>query len=348
MRKFRNGLLFQIGLLWSLVTLLFLLFRLLGDPSRMIAGQRSDAGTLASIRKQYHLDDPIGIQYLSYLNDLSPISINGIHHKPSVPFTWIIKLKSRGVMIKYPDLGFSFQTRRPVIYLILERLPGTLILAVSSMVLALGIGIPSGIIAALSFGRWPDRILSVIAMLGVSAPSFVVAIGLIWAFAIYLGSNTGLPMTGFLWEADLWTQGYIWNFSTLILPTLALGLRPLSVILQLTRSSMLEVLTLDYIRTAKAKGVNYFTIIFFHALPNALNPVITAASGWFAALLSGVFFIELLFDWQGLGKLTVGALQQSDFPLLMGCVLTVGIIFMVIQQGTDVLNYALDPRQRKN
>ena len=138
------------------------------------------------------------------------------------------------------------------------------------------------------------------------------------------------------------------NLKNLILPTITLGIRPLAIIVQLTRSSMLEVLSLDYIRTAKAKGLSSYAIIFNHALRNALNPVVTAVSGWFASLMAGAFFVEYIFGWNGLGKVTVDALELSDFPVVMGAVLFIAFLFVIINILVDILYGFLDPRVKLN
>jgi peptide/nickel transport system permease protein len=160
-----------------------------------------------------------------------------------------------------------------------------------------------------------------------------------------LGEYTGLNLSGSLYDYDPF-YGRILNLSNLILPALTLGLRPLSIIVQLTRSSMLDVLSKDYIRTAKAKGLTNRQIIWNHALRNALNPVVTAVSGWFASLMAGAFFVEYIFGWNGLGKVTVDALELSDLPVVMGAVLFIAMIFVVINILVDVLYAVLDPRVR--
>lgn len=333
-----------IPLMWGLISLLFLLFQVLGDPVRMMAGQRSDLSTLESIRAEFRLDKPVWQQYLWYLNDLSPLGLTTKAHIESGNAISIIQGTEYTLALKRPELGISFQTRRPVLDMIGDKLPGTLALAVSAMTLAVVLGIGFGVIAAVHKDSFWDRSLSLISMLGVSTPSFVAAVILIWVFVIVFGEYTGLPLAGYWVQDAVFTEGYTYRFGAFILPTLALGVRPLSVIMQLTRSSMLEVAGQDYIRTARAKGLKPVQVWLRHALPNALNPVISSISGWFASLLAGVFFIEFMFDWQGLGRLTMDALQKSDYPVLSGCILFVGFIFIFMNMLTDVLYRLTDPR----
>jgi len=334
----------SLPLIWGLVTLLFILFNLLGDPVRMVAGQRSDMATLESIRARLHIDRPLWQQYLWYLNDLSPIGISEVSYPPSGAYHVFHTSGDIHWVIRQPDLRYSFQTQRPVSSMIAEKIPGTMILAILSMCLAVFLGVSLGLWAAVKKDTFWDRGFSFIAMLGVSTPSFVSAVLFIWIFAIWAGDYSGLPISGYWIEEEIFGTGKVMYPSALVLPCLALGIRPLSVILQLTRSSMLEVLNQDYIRTARAKGLSAFIVLFRHALINALNPVITAVSGWFASLLAGVFFIEFMFDWQGLGKLTMDALSKNDYPVLSGCILFIGLVFVCMNIVADALYMLTDPR----
>jgi ABC-type dipeptide/oligopeptide/nickel transport system permease component len=160
-----------------------------------------------------------------------------------------------------------------------------------------------------------------------------------------LNKYTGLGMTGSLYEIDAF-DGEVLQLKNLILPALALGIRPLAIVVQLSRSSMLDELSKDYVRTAKAKGLSSFRIIKDHVLRNALNPVITAISGWFASLMAGAFFVEYIFGWKGIGKVTVEALDKYDFPVVMGSVLYVALFFIVINILVDIIYGFLDPRVR--
>lgn len=174
------------------------------------------------------------------------------------------------------------------------------------------------------------------------------AIIIAYVFGIILHPYTGLNLTGSLFEIDEVTGERYLNIKNLILPAITLGIRPLAIITQLTRSSMLDVLQQDYIRTAYAKGLSRSKIIFRHALRNALNPVITAITGWFAELLAGAFFVEYIFGWKGIGKITVDALEKLDYPVVMGSVLLSACIFIAINILADVIYKAVDPRIRLN
>jgi peptide/nickel transport system permease protein len=203
-----------------------------------------------------------------------------------------------------------------------------------------------GVLAAIFKDTFWDRLLLVNSALGMALPSFFAAILIGWLFAIVLGKFTGLSLTGNLWEVDDLGEGVHLRLQNLILPALTLGLRPLGVITQLMRSSLLETLSQDYIRTAKAKGLNKRAIIFRHALRNSLNPVVTSISGWFASMMAGVIFVEYIFSWKGLGYIMVNALNSYDVPLVVGCVLTIAVIFSLVNLLVDIIYGILDPRVR--
>jgi peptide/nickel transport system permease protein len=181
---------------------------------------------------------------------------------------------------------------------------------------------------------------------GMSLPSFFAAILIAWFFAYKLADYTGLNMFGTLYSIDDYGCGEYVDLKNLILPAITLGIRPLAVISELTKSSMLEVLSQDYIRTARAKGLSKGRIIWKHALRNALNPVVTSASGWFASLLAGAVFVEYIFDWKGMGIVIVDGLEKYDFPVVMGAILFICCILVLINIITDILYGILDPRIR--
>ena len=177
-----------------------------------------------------------------------------------------------------------------------------------------------------------------------SVPSFLSAIVFAWLFGFVLKKYTHLNMTGSLYAVDDFGEGVFIQWKNLVLPAVVLGIRPLAVIVQLMRNSLLEVFGQDYIRTAKAKGLNDWQIVCRHAMKNALNPVVTAVSGWFASLLAGAVFVEYIFNWNGLGKEIVDALNTLDQPVLMGAVLLVASLFVLINICVDVLYGWLDPK----
>lgn len=338
--------LYSLSVLWGVVTLVFFMFNILpGDPSRLTLGQRSDVATIENVRKELNLDKPVLTRYFMYLNDLSPISIHNnttdVASKYHPLLEW--KLGSKTVLLKVPYLGRSYQSKRPVSNMIFEALPGTLVLATAAMIFATLIGILLGVLAALKKGTVWDTSAIMASVIGISTPSFFMGLIIAYVFGFVLQPYTGLPMTGSLWEYDYDGQQHI-NFANLILPAITLGIRPLAIIAQLTRTALLDALNQDYIRTAYAKGLSKTKTIFKHALPNAMNPVITAISGWFAELLTGSFFIEYIFSWKGLGKLTVESLDKFDFPILMGAILVSAAIFTLVNFLTDILYTKIDPR----
>jgi len=248
------------------------------------------------------------------------------------------------LVVKAPYLRRSYQSQKTVSSIIGETLPNTFILALTSMVFATILGIALGVISAVRKDKPIDRFSLVFSAIGMSLPSFFAAILIGWLFAFVLGKYTGLNLTGNLWVVDDFGEGVHLELKNIILPTITLGLRPLSIVTQLTRSSLLETLSQDYIRTAKAKGLPFSKVLWRHALRNSLNPVVTAISGWFASLMAGVIFVEYIFGWKGLGYVMVNALTSFDVPLVIGCVISISLIFVVVNLIVDLLYTTLDPR----
>jgi peptide/nickel transport system permease protein len=320
----------------------------------MMAGQRADESTLEQIRADMGLDRPKHIQYLAYLNDLLPLSmydpVNPDSHvfldtgKYGNTITLFRINQHRSLVLKAPYMGRSFQSRERVGRILIQALPNTFILALCSMLIAFILGTTAGILAAIRKDRPYDRIILVFSALGMSLPSFFAAILIAWLFAYKLQDLTGLNLTGNLFEVDPYGTGVHLSLKNLILPALTLGIRPLSVVVQLSRSSMLEVLSQDYIRTARAKGLSFGRILRKHALKNSMNPLVTAVSGWFASLMAGVIFVEYIFGWKGLGYVIVNALNNYDFPLVLGSVILISVIFVLINILVDLVYSWLDPR----
>ena len=390
-------------------------------------GERGSAEIRQKIERELGLDLSFGKQFLLYLNDLSPLSVHNPNESNSriylddedYSYYKVIGFsENRTLVLKKPYLRRSYQNGRSVSEIIAESFPGTALLAIIAIGFALIVGIFVGVISALNKGSFFDRSSLFLAVLGMSGPSFFMAIiiswvggylwyeytslplvpvvflfvgiiiGLygffrskggiksivslgfkwlligtgIWIIALGLdqlfGVNiipmsdvylklpgTGLNQTGSLKEVDVFSGPYF-EWKNIILPALTLGIRPLAVIIQLTRNSMIDVMQQDYIRTARAKGLNDTKIVISHALRNALSPVITAVSGWFASMLSGAVFIEYVFGWQGLGLRIFEALLNEDMPLVMGSVLFIAIIFVFINVVVDILYGLLDPRIR--
>ena len=237
---------------------------------------------------------------------------------------------------------------KSVVSIIHETFPSTLVLAITSIVFASIFGSLLGIFSSVFENTIFDKLIMIFSTLGMSLPSFLSSILIAWFFAFVLNKYTGLSMTGSLYEVDSYGRGEYLDLKNLILPAFTLGIRPLAVIIQLTRNSMLDVFKSDYVRTATAKGLSRFKVIFKHVFINALNPVVTGVSGWFASLLAGSVFVEYIFGWNGMGKEIVEALNNLDMPLVMGIVMFIAFIFVLINLFVDIIYVVLDPRIKLN
>ncbi|NUM50783.1 MAG: ABC transporter permease [Flavobacteriales bacterium] len=352
LRRAFYGLLVLAGV----ITVVFLLFNVLpGDPARMMLGQRADQASIDAINRDLGLDKPLSAQYIMYINDLMPLSLhetqNENHYLFLDPAKYdYIKLfsisQSKAMVLKYPYLRRSYQSKRKVSEIIIETLPETAVLAFASIILAAFLGIIGGIITAIYKNTWVDHLSLFLASLGMSGPSFYIGVIISWVFGYMLSEYTGLNAIGSLYTIDDYGDGEYLDLKNLILPAVALGIRPLAVVIQLMRNSLLEVLSSDYIRTANAKGLRFRTVIFKHALKNALNPVVTALSGMFASLLAGALFVEIIFSWKGVGWELYNALVKYDLPVVMGGVLITSTAFVVINVLVDISYAILDPRVR--
>lgn len=339
---------YGILVLFGVVVVVFLLFHALpGDPVSLIAGQRSDISTRQAITKELGLDKPLSIQFLRYVNDLSFISIHEKLPQNHAKYGYeeIMDFGRFVVVFKWPYMRRSFQTNKKVTEIIIDNVDDTLWLAISAMAISSIFGVALGVIAALNQNTFLDHALISVSVLGISIPSFVSAILMAMVFGYYLSDYTGLNLTGQLWVNHP-LRGRELQLHNLILPAITLGIRPLAIIVQLTRSAMLEVLSQDYIRTAYAKGLNRYHVVIKHALKNSMNPVITAVSGWLASLMAGAFFVEYIFDWKGLGFITIKAVQSLDFPVVMGVTLFVAAVFVLINIFVDLMYAVIDPRIR--
>jgi len=341
-------LLYGVLVLAGVVVIVFFIFQAFADPARLVAGQTGDKKTMDNIRKELYLDQPKWKQFLLYVNDVSPVSIDTKKEIEEKKLHGFFIGGNTKVGLKVPYLRRSYQTKKDVVDVLLEALPGTLMLAFAAMLLATLAGIFLGVLAAIKQNTWLDTSSVFASVIGISAPSFFMAIVIAYLFGIVLHSYTGLPLTGSWFNIDETNGERYLTLQNLILPAVTLGIRPLAIITQLTRSSMLDVLNQDYIRTAYAKGLSRNQVVYRHALRNALNPVITAITGWFAELLAGAFFVEYIFGWQGLGKVTVDALEKLDYPVVMGSVLFAATIFVLVNILADVLYGIIDPRIKMN
>lgn len=345
-------LLYGLAVLWGVATLVFFLFNILpGDPAQMMLGQRADKESVDAIREELGLNQSVGKQYLDYLNDLVPISFYDVSKGEEklervAPYARLATLGATAVVLKAPYLRISYQSKRKVSTILGEAFPNTLLLAAVSISIAFILGLAIGILTAILNTNFLNKLTLFITTIGMSLPSFFAAILMAWIFGFLLEDLTGLSMTGSLYTIDEYGRGEYLTLSNLILPALTLGMRPLAVVVELTRTSLLEAMSMDYVRTAKAKGLRPWRVICVHALRNALNPVVTAISGWFASLLAGAVFVEYVFDWKGIGVVVVDALEKYDFPVIMGAVLLIAVMLVIVNLIVDIIYGIIDPRIR--
>ncbi len=296
-----------LPVLLLVVSVVFLLIHLVpGDPIAQMLGEGATASDVSAMRHALGLDAPLHTQYLRYLN--------GILHG---------------------SLGQSLRLHDTVTHLILTRYPYTLALASTSLLLGLALALPAGIASAVHRDRWPDRTLGVLSLLGLSFPNFALGPILILLFSIRLG---WLPVSG---------SGTGWSFLThMILPAVTLGLSLAAILTRMVRTAMLEELSQDYIRTARAKGLSERTIVYRHALRNALIPVITVIGLQFGSLLAGAIVTETIFSLPGIGRLTLSAISNRDYALVQGCILAIGLTYVAVNLLTDLAYTIANPRLR--
>lgn len=343
--------LYGLAVLWGVVTLVFFLFNIVpGDPVRMMLGQRADEADVQAIREELGLNQSVFKQYTDYLNDLSPISFykNDAESKYDKfkSHCVLAKIADVDIVLKIPYLRYSYQSKRSVGTILSEAFPNTLILAIIAITFALIVGVTIGVLTAVYNTDFLNKLTLFVTTIGMSLPSFFAAILVAWLFGYVWESFTGLSMTGNLFSVDDYGNGSYLDVKNIILPAFTLGLRPLAVVIELTRTSLLETLSMDYIRTARAKGLSRWRVVIVHALRNAMAPVVTAISGWFASLLAGAVFVEYVFDWKGIGVIIVNALDTFDFPVIMGAVLLIGFMLIIINIVVDIIYGILDPKVR--
>ncbi|MBN2236099.1 MAG: ABC transporter permease [Bacteroidales bacterium] len=350
-----NRVAYGILVLIGVASLVFFLFTILpGDPARMMLGQRADISSVEAINKELGRDKPLITQYVLFLNDVSPLSLAQVTNdkksfyfdsaKYGASFSVTPTIFDWKLVVKKPYLRNSYQSKKAVTAILAEAFPKTLLLAFVSMSFALIAGMFLGISSTLIDKKWFDKLLFAISTLGMSLPSFFAAMLIAWFFAFLLGEYTGLSLFGSLYEVDDFGTGKHLALQNLILPAFTLGIRPLAIIIDLTKSSLSDTLSNDFIRTAKAKGLNTWQILWRHALKNALNPIITTISGWFASLLAGAVFVEYVFDWKGMGLVIVNAIEKYDFPVLMGAVLFIACLLVLVNFLVDISYRIIDPR----
>ncbi len=340
-------------IIWGVVVLLMVVLLVSSiiylapvDPTRLTFGQRSDIQTIENKRKELGLDQSLSVQLRYYLRDLSPIALHKteqLKENDRIKHISILEFEDSKLVLKWPYLRESYQSGADVWQLLSIAIPKTIILALIAFVLATLFGILFGIVAAINKDRFIDRFLLLTSSLGYSVPSYVSAMMLALIFGYWLKDWTGLNVQGSLVELnDMGDDMVVWK--NLLLPAIALGVRPLSVIIQLTRASFLDVLNEPFIKTAIAKGLNFKKVITRHTLRNSLNPITSSLSGWLASMLAGAFFVEQVFNYKGVGSLTVSALISYDIPVVLACVIFIAAIFILINLMVDLLYVLIDPR----
>lgn len=328
MRHKLLGLLRRVGFLilvvWTVVSLVTILIELVpGDPAAAVLGDQATAEQLAQFRARHGLDrPPFFFSFPRDTNGRRSFRWHGVDNR-YVDY-W--------VAILHGDLGSSFRTDQPVIDLILERYPATIELALAAMLIAVSIAIPLGVIAGKNRGTWIDNALSVIALVGISLPSFVIGPMLVYLFAVKLG-----------WVAP--SGRFDW--SDIILPAVTLGAALSAILTRMVRSSVIEELNEGYVRTARAKGLSERTVVYKHVLKNGLIPVVTVLGLQLGVLLAGAIITEKIFGWPGLGLLLVeDGIGKRDFSVVQGCVLAISTTYIIANTLTDMIYRWLDPRIR--
>jgi ABC-type dipeptide/oligopeptide/nickel transport system permease component len=310
MKPILSRLLLTLPVVWLVVSLVFLLIHLVpGDPILQMLGEGATPADIDALRHQYDLDQPLWKQYVHYWG--------GVAHG---------------------NLGESIRLHDSVAHLILQRYPYTLTLTLAALVLGLAMAVPAGIAAAVRRGRWMDQALSIVSLFGLSVPGLVLGPILIVVFAILLG---WLPVSG---ASAGGSRVIDWHY--LLLPAIAMGASLAAILTRMVRTAMLEELGQDYIRTARAKGLTESAITWRHALPNALVPIITVVGLQFGALLAGAIVTEKIFSWPGLGRLVVDSISNRDYALVQGCLLSIGLTYVLVNLLTDLVYRWVNPRMR--
>ena len=310
LRPLLTRLAYTIPVIWLVVSLVFLLIHLVpGDPVQMMLGEGAAPGDIAALRHNLRPRlQTLGQQYLHY---------------------W------RGI-IAHGDFGHSIRLNDTVAHLVTTRYPYTLELTIAALIVALIAAIPAGVTAALHRGQWQDKVLGFVSLLGLSFPAL--ALGPIMQLLVSIKLGV-LPVSG----AD--GSGYSAP-AHLVLPAITLGGALAAILTRMVRTAMLEELGQDYIRTARAKGLPERTVVYKHALRNAIIPVLTLVGLQFGALLAGAIVTETIFSWPGIGRLTISAISNRDYALVQGCILAVGLTYVLVNLLTDILYTAANPRMR--
>ena len=299
----------MVAVMLIVATLVFFITRLApGDPASVMLGEQATASDIAKLRATYGLDQPLPLQFAYWLKELA-----------------------------HGNLGQSIFLQRPVTQALAERTEPTFFLTLFSLAIAMLIGVPCGIVAAVWRGRQIDQAFSAFAMLGASIPSFWLGLVLMQIFAVGLG---WFPVAGYGDPGVALSN----RLHHLVLPAIVLGVVNSALILRFTRASMLDVLAEDHIRTARAKGMTEARVVLHHALRNALIPVITVVGLTFALLIGGAIVTETVFGLPGVGNLVVSAVLRRDYPVIQGALLVIAALYVLINLGIDLLYLVIDPR----
>ncbi len=321
-----------ILVVFAVTTATFLLNRALpSDPARMVAGVQARPADVARIRVQLGLDRSIAEQYVIFLRRLLHVGPRTFDPKTNVEHATCGHLGP-----VHLDLGKSYQQRRPVVKVLADRFPKTAVLALAAVSISVILGVASGLLAALRRNTWLDTTTVAAALIGISAPTFILGIALQWLFAYRLQL---LPLNGA-------GEGFLDGLRHLALPALTLGMFGAAYYTRLVRSELLDVLSSDYIRTARAKGASMTRVVVVHGLRNALVPIVTVIGLELGALLGGAVITEQLFSWPGIGSLAVRAMRDRDGPVIVGTVLLGATAIVAASLVVDLVYAVLDPRIR--
>ncbi len=310
MKQILTRLVLTLPVVWLVVSLVFLLIHLVpGDPILEMLGEGATPADIGALRHQYGLDQPLWKQYLLYWN--------GVAHG---------------------NLGDSIRLHDTVSHLVVQRYPYTLALTVTALIMGLALALPAGVTAAVRRGKGLDQTISIVSLFGLSIPGLALGPILILVFSILLG---WLPVSG---ANSGGGKAIDWHY--LVLPSVAMGASLAAILTRMVRTAMLEELGQDYIRTARAKGLSEQAVVWRHALPNALVPIVTVVGLQFGALLAGAIVTEKIFSWPGLGRLVVDAISNRDYALVQGCLLSIGMTYVLVNLLTDVVYRWVNPRMR--
>jgi peptide/nickel transport system permease protein len=337
MRRALRRLGWSLFVVWAVVSIAFAVNNVLpGDPARLVTGPQARPADVAKVRAQLGLDDPRLVQYARFWKRLVHGGPRTFDPKKEATHATCAVVVPLGSSALHLDFGKSFQKRAPVVELVAARLPRTFALALAGTIVQLLLGLGTGVLAAARRGTVLDRLLVGTTLLGISAPTFLVALGLQYVFARWLG---WLPLDGFGT-----TLGE--HARCLVLPALTLGIYGSAYYTRLVRDEMALILRQDWVRTARAKGLPTWRVLLAHGLRNALLPLVTAAGLDFGALVGGAVVTETVFRWPGLGELSVKALLDRDGPVILACVVVTSVAIVAANLLVDALYVRIDPRVR--